>query len=295
MTRSVKPYLVAEPSSVIFGGWRLSTDGEWSQLGEFLSDWDYNTDLRLRGELRVDRDAVLSSTGLGGEADLRLSASWRSIDGRVGATAFIRDLPLDEVTLIEVELPGEQLGPEVDLALRLVLGRDLEAGTPGVARLAGSVLWEDVVRLALVGTAARFPAVVLDFASCGLDPDASWVLELPDDLSTPVLGGLLLLLNSRDEELVAAVSGRTKASDSTARQLREQVAVQLLDHAVAHAEELLRDQWDEESLASTLLTIGRRIDGGLSRLSELRESHQTAYRAALVGEVRRHASRTVPA
>jgi hypothetical protein len=66
------------------------------------------------------------------------------------------------------------------------------------------------------------------------------------------------------------------------------VAVQLLDHAVAHAAELEADDWDEASLGATLSILADRVDGGVGALAALRASHPTAYRAKLVGEARRN-------
>lgn len=291
MSQAVKPYLIAAADSVTFDGWWLDAAGDWTPLPDTLSDWDYNTDIHLRGEVRVDRRMLLASTGLLEQSDIRLALSWRSVDGRIGGTAFVRGLDASDHDAIDVRLPGDALGPAIDLGLRIVLGDEVELAGPGVARLAGSVLWEHVSRITLVGQAARFPAVVVDFSTCGLDVDASWVLELPDDLDSPVLGGLLLLLNARDTELVSTINGSGRRSDASTRMLQEQVAVQLLDHAVAHADALAAEDWDEGSLASTLVMLGGRVEGGLTRLAGLRESNPTAYRAALVGEARRQSAR----
>lgn len=294
MSAAVRPYLTAPPETVGFGGWLMEVDGEWVPVPEELPDWDYNTSLKLSTEVSVDTEALRRATGVA-TGGLALSVSWRSPDGRIAHSALQSDLGDGSPRTLRVELPGERLGPEVDLSTRIVLAEDLSPLGPGIARIAGSVLWEETTRVQLTGSGGRFPAMIVDFAENRLDPDASWTLEIPEDLTTPVQGGLMLLINSRDSALVAAVPGRTAPARALLADMYEQVGVHLLDHAVEHAESLLNEVWERGTLGATLTLLAARYDGGLEALVALRRSKPAAYRAALVGEARRNgAGRCLP-
>lgn len=288
MRGRVRPYLIADPGSVQFGAWEYRHGDTWEALAGAVSDWDYNTDLQIRASVAIDAEAFRESVGLESDVELRLTVGWRCTDGRIGDRAL--SVPVGEATPDEllVMLPGNRLGPEIDLATRIVLAADVPATRPGVAHLAGSVLWEQITKVLLAGVGGRFPVMVVDFGASGLDADASWVLDLPTDLGAPVQGSLVLLINSCDSDLVAAASGRRKGAEGLLEDLHEEVAVQLLDHAVAHAAELEADDWDEASLGATLSILADRVDGGVGALAALRVSHPTAYRAKLVGEARRN-------
>lgn len=288
MNGTVLPYLVADAGSVVHSGWERRAGEGWEDLGDSLPDWDYSTDLRLRATVAVDRARFLEETGLDGGVALRCVVAYRATDGKVGEVAIAWDLTLDhlaEATLLEVLLPGPHLGPVVEIRTRLVLAEAHEPAPPGVATLPGSVLWAHSVTVALAGDLARFPIAVIDFVAAGLDNDASWVLDIPDDLNSPLLGGLLLLLNRRDATLITAVDRDPDGLLVT--ELKEGVAVTMLDHAVAHADELAEGSWDEGSLGENLGLLTRRHDGGLSGLVTLREARPAAYRAALVGIAKR--------
>lgn len=293
MSAPVRPYLVAGPGAVDFEGWRIESDDGWVPLPQSLPDWDYNTDLVLRSSLTVDVDELRAGTGISNGV-VRLAVSWRTTDGRVAHSAFTTEVGHTTSGPLRLTMPGTLLGPEIDIHTRLVLGEDLPDAEPGVARLAGSVLWENITRLRLAGEGSRFPVVVLDFEENRLDRDASWCLEIPEDLSTPVQGGLMLMINSRDADLVAAASGTSGAARQLLTEMYEQVGAQLLDHAVVHAEELLSEVWEQGSIGATLFALARRVDGGLEALLALRENRPAAYRAMLVGEARRNgAGRTL--
>ena len=140
----------------------------------------------------------------------------------------------------------------------------------------------------MVGAGGRFPVMIVDFDASGLYNAASWVLDLPDDLDSPVQGSLVLLINSNDTDLVAAASGKRRGSERLLEDLHEQVAVQLLDHAATHAEELEAGDWGATSLGSTLSILADRCEGGVAALANLRSTHPAAYRAKLVVEARRN-------
>lgn len=288
MTRSVRPYLVADQGTVSLRGWWLHRGDVREELPEMLPDWDCRTDLHLTADLLVDRDKLAGSTGLDQGTAVNVVVSWRSVDGRVGATVHRTALAAAATHLLDVVLPGPELAAEIDLWVRLVLADDVHQSAVGVARLAGSVLWEQPTRLTLAGDDARFPVSVVDFEAAGLDVDAGWVLQLPERFDAPVLGELLLLVNAADDALVSAVTGLSPDQHAV-RTLFEQIAIQLLEVAAAHADELAAEEWEQGSFGASLLALAEREPGGVADLAALRNLNPTRYRARLAGAARRNA------
>lgn len=290
MSQHARPYLVADPQAVAFSGWTLASGETPGPLPEILPDWDYNTNLLVGSVLDLDRHRIEHDTGVAATAALRVVVSWRSVDGRVGTTAHVEDLGDTAHLRLDAVLPGADLGPEIDLRVRLVLANDIAGAGPGVARLAGSILWEHSTPLVLVGDASRFPISVLDFAACGLDPDAGWVLQIPDQLDAPVLGEFALLLNARDTGLVASLTGTT-AQEPALQTMFEQVTVQLFEIAVERVDDLDEASWEPGTFGAVLAALTDRVAGGARALATLRLQHPTKYRTVLAGEARRNGSR----
>lgn len=286
--KPVMPYLTADASAVDLDPWEYEQGaGQWTELGSHVPDWDYHARLRLRRRVRIDPEAFALQTRLAHDVVLLWSVGWRCVHTRVGdAVAPVTVVP-GAPQQIEVELRGDRIGGELDLLCRVVLGAPYD-GPAGSARAPGSILFEDRQRVALVGGAARFPVAVIDFADAGLDPDASFVVDVPDDLDTPVHGGLLLLVNRRDDELVSAVQSMSggRSADPLVQRLEEDAAVALLRHAVNHAREL-EESHDDDTLGGALYELAQRVPGGLERLAGLRAERTATLETALVGEVRR--------
>lgn len=284
MSTAVLPYLVPGPDTVEMSKWELiGPDGKLT-LPEVVSDWDYSTDMVIESTVQVDVERFLSGAGLPDSTALRLATSWRSLDGNVGfrgPRTTIDSAPFTQ----RVVLAGAKVGPEILIRTRIVLGEFSADGLPGRARLIGSVLWEHNQRLTVAGPVARFPIEIVDFAAARVDPDASWMLDI-HDYAAPVLGGLVLYINSGDKSLVHEVSsGRTGPLWEA---LSEGVAVRLLDAAVRNTDMLLSEEWEENSVGATLLRLANRADGGLTALARLQERSLERYHAALVGEARRN-------
>lgn len=283
----VLPHLVPDPGCLHLDGWCILDHEEWVPLSDSIDSWDYNTDLRLRFSGTVDAVEFQRSTGLTATDPLVWVLGWRNIDGRLAGHAGTIPLVMGEPFSAEVVLPADELGPVVELRATLALAGRADPETPGAATQPGSILHQEVVRLVLVGDLARFPVTTTDFASRGLDPDASWALDLPSDLATPVLGGIVLLINERDRELVGAVATGSSRGKALLEQLQEEVAAQLLDHAVANADALLEEDWEDDTIGKVLRHLGGRVDGDLPVLVALRNENPAAYQALLIGEARR--------
>lgn len=286
MAKSVLPYFSADPAAITSSGWSLLTDDGWIPLPESMPDWDYNTDLRVAAHVSADDPLLRHSTGLGEATPLRWAVTMRSADLRLGQLVGAEPYSPGEVVGFDLILKGADLGQVLELRLTLTRSDSDPKVPDGLARLAGSVLWEDRTRVVLVGDLARFPVLVTDFAASGLDPDASWALEVPEDLDAPVLGSLLLLINERDSALVKEVTGGV--SGDLASAMQEFVIVTLLDRAAASSEQLLSEEWEDDSIGHTLMLLSNRVEGGLAELAARRAGPQPAYQTLLVGEARRN-------
>ena len=160
---------------------------------------------------------------------------------------------------------------------------------PGVASEAGSILFSDTHRLDLIGSQPQFPITVIDFDDAGLDSDASFVVELANDPSMPVLSGLQLLINEKDSQLVEACRrGHTKTQPQKAllEQLDETVFLRLIEYAVDRADPLDYKQWETDSLGRVCAMLADQ-SGGVVELAEMRRRRHSSYQATAAGAARR--------
>ena len=84
---------------------------------------------------------------------------------------------------------------------------------------AGSVVWTDRKRCRLQGDAPMFPIEIADFRALGLDTRAPWHLEVRDDLDSPAMGAIHLLVNRDIETVVAAVAHAGNPDEAEAKVL----------------------------------------------------------------------------
>lgn len=294
MNRDVRPFFVAADDSVQLGRWEIFTDRqEWESLEPALASWDYNTNLIVRRSVAIDVDAVRDSAQLPASAGLAWSVSWRARDSSL-SSLLGEVVSAEDETTIEIRLDASELGAAVDLITRLVLTTEIREPSPGVACKVGSILYEDVQRLDLLGSMAQFPVSVIDFHAAGLDPDASFVLELDDDPRTPLLGGALLMINARDADLVRAATtagAPSGLSSVLVSGLSEEVYRTLIEYATAPERADLLDEgdFDDESIGRTVLMLAARSErvGGLEGLRRLRSEDPVRFVAAVIGEARR--------
>lgn len=288
MTR-ILPYRVVPDGLVEVDAWHVLLDDEEPRtLGDHLPDWDYNTELRLARQVDTDPRAVIEACALPETSRLGWSVVWRAVDSKL--TNCTPPMPLASAsTVLTAVIAGQELGVAIELSTRIVLVEEAAAVQPAVASAPGSILWNDTTRVNLIGDAARFPAAVIDFGLALLDPDASLALEIDDDLDAPLLGGLQLLINARDADLVEAVSrpvGRSEVRAQLIAGVDEFVISQLLDFARRRSSELETFDGEEDSIGGVCRTL---IDQTVS-LKQLTADYQwrhARYQTVLIGEGRR--------
>jgi hypothetical protein len=237
-TPAALPYLLPPDDAVNADPWR-TCDG--IELGERLDHWDPHTDIELIRAITVDIDAVRDSCGLGVDSALALTASWGSNRTRLTATGDAVEFGSMAGSLrapVSVFVPGASAGGRLELRARLVLRSPGEAPSPISPHRPGAILWTDTTHVAMEGNSARFPMTVTDFSLTPRLPDrGAWSLEWHhEDLEAPVLGGLRLLINEANEQLLDAL--RSGSSDPRSNVIRSfvtfDVARSLVHGALQH-------------------------------------------------------------
>lgn len=200
----VRPFLVPDPSSIVFGEWLIDgSDGD--QLPEAWDGWDAGTDIRIRRTCDIAMERLRAETGMPGGVPVRITTSWKSSATQMRLRAGHIPSAEEGRHTLRAILPGSQVAGTLVLRTTVTVGADWR-GAPGMPCRAGSVLFEDEARIALQGESPMFPIEILDFASTPWDPDASWHLTVSAEMEAPFLGACWLSLNSRDSELISAVS-----------------------------------------------------------------------------------------
>lgn len=284
----VLPYFVPSTQCWRTPEWQMRTLEEWSDLPEWIEGWDPDTNLLLRMVEEVDADRIRAECHLPAGASLVLTISWISSSSLMTGTVLSREV-LSNASIVDVELPAKEIGGTVTLITTVSVRDDNELATPGAARFAGSILLRHEVRVAVEGAGAMFPVAIVDFATTPFDTNASWKLEVTEDLEAPFLGGFQLLLNSRDADLVRAVT--SAANDPRSVLLMEDleagVASLMTELALGLGEELAAaPEWESDSVGNVLAQfLNGAHDAGLDSLPSGSES-TAAFRSKLDGIVR---------
>lgn len=254
--KDVRPFFVPRPDLVRVSAWSRLVEDEWEDLGAFVENWDYRTRLRLRCHVAGDAAAIRTAARLDDGSPVGWSIGWRATDtGLVGDPVV---LPLaDDPQTVEVDVPAGRAGAGIVLTRRIVLRRDRMSAAPAEARWAGSILWSDETPLRLTGQGSAFPSEAVDFREYGLDPSASWYLELPATADAPAMGSMLLLINAADTALVAAVTRQrrpTEGQTALVHAMEEGVVEHLVRWALARWDDLGDVEPDSVGAAARTLT-----------------------------------------
>jgi hypothetical protein len=244
-TPAAPTYLLPGDDTVEAGQWK---DRDGIKLGETIEHWDPLTELLISRAVTVDLDAVRSQCRLGPDSAFAVLASWRCPHrtrlGGAGERIDLGDLGGLVRAPVAMEVPGPESGGRLDLTTRLLLLTPGSDPSPISPRRVGAVLWTDSQRVALEGSAARFPMTAIDFAAVPRVPDgAAWYVDWDhEDLHAPVLGGLRLLLNTAHPRITSAV--RTASDDPAAKIVRSLIECDV-------AGQLVRAALDSEQFVET--------------------------------------------
>lgn len=213
-SRVAFPFLTLAPASVLVSEWMVVMgEGEPVEAGEWLSDWDASTPLRLTRSVGIDVDAAARDLEL--DADrLELAAALRigTGPGRMPRAIIARERKLlsasEPVILFEIDLDGGELSTLLDLHVDIVLPRDCTDGSDLSPRRAGDRVWHDALRIRIEGEEPRLPIEVADLGALlpGTAGDAPWYVDWsPRDWTRDFHGAIRLYLNGANRNVVARI------------------------------------------------------------------------------------------
>lgn len=255
MPRDVPPYLLPGPSTAALGPWELLSDDSWEPLPSELPEWDATVSLTIRRTATVDLDRLRAETLIAPETRVGWTVSWISSTSKMRGTAPATTITGTGTRSIEAHLPGDRIGGTLTLHTTLALLGAPTRLRPGAPHLPGSVLLRDTVGVILGSAAAGFPVATIDFAATRLEPHSSWHVETTADLSAPFLGAVLLFINTRDTELVKAIttSRPDRRQESMLDDLDNGVTSLLIELAAHHRADLAdTTHWPPGSLGEAL-------------------------------------------
>ncbi|MEV5541774.1 hypothetical protein AB0L13_33520 [Saccharopolyspora shandongensis] len=243
-------------------------------MPEFLEDWDYRMDLRLRRSIHIEAARARAEAGLPSNAALALSVVWTSTGSNLRAPAqHIRIDDTDSGSVqLEFELRGSDLGGTLVLDISLVLAEALLNGRPAAPHRAGSVLWSDRHSMRLQGDSAQFPVSIIDFAKTSFPDGAAWHLQVPENLERATMGSLLLLVNERNVATASAFqnAGNPRQIDSAILSAVRADAVRtMIEHALRDDDFHDEASFPDDTWGATLSGLFSQIFPGRS-IKEMR-------------------------
>lgn len=289
------PYPVPT-SSVAPESWTLNG----APVTTVLPGWDYESLLQFERLVRVDVLTTVKEAGLDVEVPLALHVRYWATGSYVRHSAVLVPLVPDATSgwaqaLLVATVDGRQLAGDLVLETTLVRIREAEIGG-FTARRAGSVLWNDTVKLALEGSGGLLPIAPVRFSEQGLPAAAAWYVSLDgSDWAAPAMGNLLVLLNVDNR----AVADALDPTDSAAAALWDTLTVDVVCDLVGRAlddEEYVpsRDHTDELStgelvtnlIRSFLSRPGEGVEDAVARLRDERRRDPSLVRAQAQSSLR---------
>ncbi|MFF3458004.1 hypothetical protein ACFYXH_27515 [Streptomyces sp. NPDC002730] len=179
--------------------WR-SDEAAGQLLPAALKTWDYSTDLTLTRIVHLDLSGIREDCRLPDSTRLRLCVRYWPSTSRLRYSAFQALLSTrtpQNVTVVEMTVPGADLGGLLTVETIVELAEDIQSDDPFVPRRAGSILWNDQVTVHLEGAAGLLPTAPVSFSEAGLPSGATWYVSMDGgDWQQAAMGSLLVLLNT---------------------------------------------------------------------------------------------------
>jgi hypothetical protein len=222
-------------------------------LPDRIDNWNSDSDLRLQRLISVPHEEVVAQAGLPKGIPLAVTTSWTSSATGMTELAVRKTTDRSSSMMMEVTIPSGRIEGTLTLHTTLTLAVDFPGAQIGVASQAGSILLADEKSVVLQ-TMPMFPVAIADFAATRFDSESSWRLQTSTSLELPFLGDYLLLLNSRDKELVAAVTrgAKDRRQELLVEQLEEELAALMLELAIEVRDDLTGQDWPVDSVGDVL-------------------------------------------
>lgn len=277
MTRAY-PFRRPTPGVIRPDIWSVAVPEGTVPLADVLPEWDYNTVLHLQRTVVVDGRTARREVGLPADAPLTLSVRWTasgSLLRGLGCRFDVRDADGVEIELA-FGLPGAELGGTLTLDTMVSTGAATRNGAERSPTRPGSVLWGDTYDVRLQGDAPLFPVAVADFADLAYPEAAAWYLEIDRDFDAAAMGSMLLLVNTRSELLVRALSEAGAPGPDAAAvlsTLRSDIARTLVEHALSDDEFGPTNNYETSTLGATLAGLASQL--GIDDWESLRREHRS--------------------
>ena len=286
------PFLTLSDAAVAADPWRLSLDGgSWQAAGDFIQDWDYASEIRIRRTLTIDPRIAADDLGVS-VGSLRLAIGVRAGTGpgrlpRLILSRECRGLGPDRwQEEFDIRVPGDRLSLVLDVQTHIVLANPPNDFGPLSPRRVKCRLWSDTLRVLIEGEEPRFPMEVADFRLLLGDVPAAaapWFLHWsPGDWSRDFHGAARLYLNRDRPDFIERVE---EQDGPTLQVLLAEVIGQVCERLVSDqdADEIMSES-EPESLGGQATAWLRRIWPGKDAafIRSVLEQQPGRFRAAVL-------------
>lgn len=259
-TQPVKPYLTLPANHHLIGV--SFHHGEAPQPlndKQYLGGFSAASDISIKARLKVEgRDKLLEILNLAGaKVSLSLSINCPSTRYRATTRCELGDAKLQSLDIL---VPRGLASQQINVTTKLLLDKPSPRPEKLAARLPGSVLWEDSIRLQLEGTGSTFPTQEHEFRTEEGGELAAWRFDFSGANLRGRASRLRLLINQRNKSgLKQVIDNSGKAGTAEAQRLfKYAVACSLLDFCASRHEEFESANYtftDKGSLGHHLVTF----------------------------------------
>lgn len=239
MSAIAYPYLRIDAAEVMANPWSVD-EGGWRLLGEYLPDWDYASEVRVRRSVKINVASIADRLGIAA-SELRLKIVVTVGTGGAREDRLRRIFWASDVTFSQTEFDIELLLDGLEIAQRFTLRTDIVLAGPASAgnilapKRVGLKLWDDELKVRIEPEEARFPIEALRFSDIFPDSrNALWMLEwTPAALDEDFEGSFRLFVNDDFPDFISRVS---HGDVTTLRLLMDGVRLQIVRGALANDE-----------------------------------------------------------
>lgn len=206
--------------------------------------WDYETPITCTVSLNADLPRILEESGLQdpGEPEdgklprLGVALSWSSSATKLRGASNRKELT-DGSNSLDLVVDGQILGGTLSVKAIITLLEDIQFDDDRIAPSSeGTLLWtSDELHLPLEGSGTRFTMTPVSFKEAGVEPtDAMWLVQLADQMETPISSGVRVLVNVANPITKSMLENpNTPEAESWQQVLETEVMTLLVHHGVA--------------------------------------------------------------